>query len=202
MELSFTTEIATDTLPDVDMTPSPTEQERPSLSPPEFPGRQVLESTQFGPALWLRAEATDEDASDRLPPHLQGRTLWYRYEYSTKLRQWRVEYLGTGRPDFLERSTQEVASMVESLASSEEKPAAKVDVYRSLLESLAWNQTPEAVELRRTIEGLCARCQEDVEHSMRATLDAMVAACAQGLVLSTAQKEEYRLLTEYFSREH
>lgn len=170
------------------------------IEPPVWQNHKVIESKQYGPSLWLRGEVIENE--DNLPLNLVDRTLWYRHEFNTSLQIWEGTYLGVKRPEFVERSINEASSMLDTLIGSDETVEVKKSQYQSLLESLAWHQEPETKNLRRRAMVLYAQCENQIEDTKRTRLHKIQANVARGVFLSEAEKEEYRILADYFEQEH
>ncbi len=170
------------------------------IEPPVWQNHRVIESIQYGPSLWMRAEVIENE--DDLPLNLVDRALWYHHEFNTYFQKWQGTYLGVKRPEFVERSISEASSMLDTLIGSDETVEVKKSQNQSLLESLAWHQEPETKNLRRRTMVLYAQCEDQIEDAKRTRLHKIQANVARGVSLSEAEKEEYRALADYFEREH
>ncbi len=171
----------------------------PTIEPPVWQNHRVIESKQYGPSLWMRAEVIED--VDENHSNLEERTVWYRHEFNSTQQKWQGTYLGVKRPEFEERSVSEVSSMLDTLISSDETAEFKKQQYQSLLVSLAWHQEPETDNLRCRTAMLYFECERKIEDTKRARLHKIQADAARGLSLSKVEIDEYRTLADYFERE-
>ena len=172
----------------------------PTIEPPVWQNHRVIESRQYGPSLWMRGEVIENEESPF--SNLENRILWYRHEFNTTLQNWESTYIVIKRPEFEERSVSESSLMLDTLISSDETVEVKKRQYQSLIESLVWHQEPEAENIRRRTAVLYFECEREIEDAKRTRLHRIQADVAHGVSLSEEEKEEYRILADYFEQEH